>query len=450
MKRYSLLFSTVFCFCTALGQPAAERVASAFARFESDSQLRSATSSLYVIDGRTGAVIFDQNSTVGLATASTLKIVTAASAYEMLGPDFRYETKIGTIGKKGNSSLYLKPSGDPSLGSWRWRSTSDSALLNKFNSAWKQAGARPTQLVIDNRGWEGERVPDGWSWQDIGNYYGAGASGFNWRENQFDILLKSGSSVGSPVTIAGTRPRLYTVKMRSVATSAARGTGDRSYVYYPLGSDSGLVRGTIPVGEAGFVISAALPQPEREFAALLGLPSTPSTKGREPVAGDTTILYTHVSPPLDSLVFWFLRRSINLYGEAFAKTIGYQKSGKGTTDEGTSLMQMFWKEKGIDPVELKMEDGSGLSPLNRVTTHAQVQVLRYAQTRPWFGGYFAGFPEYNGMKMKSGTINGVKGFCGYQVSKDGIPYIFSFLVNNYNGSAGSLVQKMYAVLDQLK
>jgi D-alanyl-D-alanine carboxypeptidase/D-alanyl-D-alanine-endopeptidase (penicillin-binding protein 4) len=54
------------------------------------------------------------------------------------------------------------------------------------------------------------------------------------------------------------------------------------------------------------------------------------------------------------------------------------------------------------------------------------------------------------MKIKSGTINGVKGFCGYHTAKDGKEYIFSFLVNNYNGSASALVQKMYKVLDVLK
>jgi D-alanyl-D-alanine carboxypeptidase/D-alanyl-D-alanine-endopeptidase (penicillin-binding protein 4) len=54
------------------------------------------------------------------------------------------------------------------------------------------------------------------------------------------------------------------------------------------------------------------------------------------------------------------------------------------------------------------------------------------------------------MKMKSGTIGNVKGFAGYHTSKEGVTYIYSFLVNNYNGSAPALVQKMYKVLDHLK
>jgi serine-type D-Ala-D-Ala carboxypeptidase/endopeptidase (penicillin-binding protein 4) len=52
--------------------------------------------------------------------------------------------------------------------------------------------------------------------------------------------------------------------------------------------------------------------------------------------------------------------------------------------------------------------------------------------------------------MKSGTISDVKGFCGYQKSKDGDEYIFSFLVNNYSGASSQLIQKMYRVLDELK
>jgi serine-type D-Ala-D-Ala carboxypeptidase/endopeptidase (penicillin-binding protein 4) len=97
-----------------------------------------------------------------------------------------------------------------------------------------------------------------------------------------------------------------------------------------------------------------------------------------------------------------------------------------------------------------MVDGSGLSPLNRITTSAQVRVLRYARSQPWFPAFYNSFPEFNGMKMKSGTISGVKGFSGYHSSKTGQEYVFSFVVNNYNGSASSLVQKMYKVLDELK
>jgi hypothetical protein len=42
-----------------------QRLQAAFKQFESDSQLKHAVSSLYVIDAKTGNVIFDKNSQVG-------------------------------------------------------------------------------------------------------------------------------------------------------------------------------------------------------------------------------------------------------------------------------------------------------------------------------------------------------------------------------------------------
>jgi D-alanyl-D-alanine carboxypeptidase/D-alanyl-D-alanine-endopeptidase (penicillin-binding protein 4) len=161
-------------------------------------------------------------------------------------------------------------------------------------------------------------------------------------------------------------------------------------------------------------------------------------------------IYVHQSPALDSIIYWFMKKSINLYGEALIKTFAFKKNGQGLTEKGVELIQNFWKERGIAPTELNIVDGSGLSPLNRVTTHAQVSILQYAKKQFWFSGFYDALPEFNGMKMKSGTISGVKAFCGYQKSKDGNEYIFSFLVNNYNGSSSTLVQKMYKVLDELK
>ena len=151
-----------------------------------------------------------------------------------------------------------------------------------------------------------------------------------------------------------------------------------------------------------------------------------------------------------AIIYWFNKKSINLYGEALVKTFAYEKQGFASTDSGVAIVKKFWKEKGLDEDELNISDGSGLSPLNRVTTHAQVEILKYAKSKDWFPYFYDALPEYNNMKMKSGTIRDVKGFCGYQKAKDGKEYIFSFLVNNYNGSASELVKKMYKVLDNLK
>jgi serine-type D-Ala-D-Ala carboxypeptidase/endopeptidase (penicillin-binding protein 4) len=463
MQRLLPLLIICFITSTLCAQPVSERLTEAFKSFENDPQLRSALTSLYVIESKTGKVVFDKNSRIGLAPASTQKIITSATAYELLGKDFTYKTKVyysnPVIDGVLQGRLIIVPSGDPTLGSWRWQQTKEDKVVSRIVDAVKQAGIKSFAAVtVDDRKWNTEAIPDGWIWQDIGNYYGAGAAGLNWRENQYDVFLSSGASVGSKVVVEKTKPWLYRYSLESQATAGAKGSGDNAYIYFPLNDGKGIIRGTIPAGENNFTISGALPAPDYQFTAtvfdsLKAVALENRYKNVNNPYGDETkktVIHTEVSPPLDSIVYWFNRKSINLYGEALVKTFAFQKKGVGDTDEGVGLVKNFWKGKGIELAELNLVDGSGLSPLNRVTTHAQVTILQHAQKQPWYSGYYLSLPEYNGMKMKSGTIRSVKGYCGYHKSKDGNEYIYSFLVNNYNGSASSLVQKMYKVLDVLK
>jgi D-alanyl-D-alanine carboxypeptidase/D-alanyl-D-alanine-endopeptidase (penicillin-binding protein 4) len=450
---------TLFCCCIFWGrlpaQTITQKLQRAFHAFENDAQLQYASVGFYVINAKTGKVIFDKNSRVGMAPASTQKIITAATAFELLGKDFRYTTDFAVKNADGKSDVYIYPSGDPSFGSWRWESTREDKIVSRVATAIQASGtAAPGNIIINAPGWNTGQIPDGWIWQDIGNYYGAGAAALNWRENQFDLLLQSGKNIGDSVKIKGTKPVLYKYAISSLAVSAASGTGDNSYIYLPVNNQQAVVRGTIPIHEDNFTVSGSLPDPARQFAATL-LDSLQRGNQQifttyEPVADKGTIIYSAISPSLDSLIYWFLKKSINLYGEALLKTMALEKTGVAATDSGVVLLQHFWKEKGLDPAELNLYDGSGLSPLNRVTAHAQVKVLKYAARQSWFPLYLHAFPLYNGMTMKSGSISDVKSFCGYQTSHDGNSYIFSFLVNNYNGPATALVNKMYRVLDVLK
>ncbi|MEI9810468.1 MAG: D-alanyl-D-alanine carboxypeptidase [Bacteroidota bacterium] len=294
--------------------------------------------------------------------------------------------------------------------------------------------------------------------------YGAGHWPLNWNENQFDIVLSSPQETGERVNIVRKTPPIPGYYLNDYVTSAEKGSGDNAYVYLPVGDIFGKITGTIPRGEKEFKVSAAMHNPPyflidtlRNFLISNGISINEKSAvmiNQDPAAFKLKmtgkVLYTHYSPYLDSIICWFLKKSINLYGEALIKTFAYEKQGFGSTDSGIVIIKKFWKQKGIDEDELNMRDGSGLSPLNRVTTHAQVEILKYAKTKSWFPYFYNALPEYNGMKMKSGTISDVKGFCGYQKAGDGNEYIFSFLVNNYNGTASGVVNKMYKVLDLLK
>lgn len=458
LQPMSSIFSLLFFMLsfTAAAQSVTQKLTTAFDLFEKDTQLQNAIASLYVTDSD-GNVVFQKNASIGLAPASTQKVITAATAYELLGKDFRYKTDFGLLlNSDGTNSLYIKGSGDPTLGSWRWMQTRDMSVLGRIARAVTGIRLNAT-VVIDTSDWNYETIPGGWIWEDIGNYYGAGTGVFNWRENQYDIYLRSGATVGDPVVVGGTEPLLKNYTLTSKVTAAAKGSGDNAYIYFSPSSNAAIIRGTIPVSEDSFIISGALPDPLLQFKALLFQRLQVDKSNLNPLlsvlytdATATRIFHTETSPPLDSIIYWLNKKSINLYAEALLKTIGYAKTGVGNTETGMAILKSFWKGQGIPETALNLVDGSGLSPLNRVTTGAQVAVLQYAKKQAWFPGFYNSLPEYNGMKLKSGTIRGVKGFAGYYTSRNGSWYTLSFIINNYNGSSAELVKKMYAVLDVLK
>lgn len=458
----------------SFAQTVSQKLQKAFQQFESDSQLSHAISSLYVIDAKTGEVLFDKNAQVGLAPASTQKIITSVTAFELLGKEYRYKTEFGLIQPMyGNNvtadGLIIIGYGDPTFGSGRFENTKEDVIINKWRKLLEEKKVTnlfELSVYVDAGKWGTQTIPGGWIWDDIGNYYGAGTSSLNWRENQYDIYLSSGDKFGDSCKVVKTVPVINNSVTICEVKTGLSGSGDNAYVYHPPYSYYGFIRGTIPPGQNMFKISASIPEPALQFAYELGdgiskirkhsdrrrFTSSLSPLGRLVNYSklNSEIIDTHYSPSLDSIIYWFNKKSINLYGEALVKTFAWEKTGFGSTDTGVAIVKKFWKEKGLDQEELNIYDGSGLSPLNRVTTHAQVEILKYAKTKDWFPSFYDALPEYNGMKMKSGTISDVKGFCGYHTAKDGKEYIFSFLVNNYSGRASQLLSKMYKVLDMLK
>src|SRR5258708_18908916 len=203
----STFIFSLFVFISS-AQTIKEKLQTAYQQFEADSQMRHAISSLYIINAKTGEVVFDKNSQIGLAGASTQKIITAATAFELLGKDYKYKTEIG-FEKKDKAVLGIMPSGDPTFGSWRWDSTKEEKILNEIVSNIVKSKIKEFSGINVIPGFkESETIPDGWIWQDIGNYYGAGSGILNWRENQFDLILKSGKNIGDPVSIVATYPKL--------------------------------------------------------------------------------------------------------------------------------------------------------------------------------------------------------------------------------------------------
>lgn len=459
------------CCCILRAQTVEQKLLTAVKQLEADSQMRHAILGFAVADAKTGKILFEHNSQIGLAPASTQKILTSIASFELLGKEYRYKTELGYDGKIGDSVvqgfLFVKGYGDPTFGSWRYNATKPEIIKVQFINALKKNGIKRSELIfIDDNRFDIQSIPDGWIWQDIGNYYGTGCGAVNWRENQYDLMLEAGDTPGSPVTILsnGLSEIMALPAVVNELKTGPKGSGDNAYIYLPPYGTAGYLKGTIPAGEKKFTISGSLPLHAMTFGLTLeswlaGKESMRAvisgfiarvTGNRAPEYVKPKIIHTHYSPSLDSINYYFMRRSINMYGEALIKTIAYDKTGLGSTDTGVRIVRDFWASKGIEKSAINIIDGSGLSPQNRVTADALAKALLYAKSRPWYASFYESMPLYNGMKLKSGSIGGARAFAGYHTSSNGKEYVTAIVVNNHAGSSGEIVKKMYKLLDVLK
>lgn len=468
MSKRSLFALFLLISNSILAQTPIQKLERAFNSFQADPQARYAITSLLVLDANTGKILFGRNENIGLATASTLKTITAATAFSILGKDFQFQTTLAYTGNitsdgtlKGN--LVIIGSGDPTLGSARYQNK-ENTVLTQWASAIKAAGIKKIEgsVIGDDRIFGTQTTPEGWTWQDIGNYYGAGTSGLAWRENQFDIHLRPGVRSNDEVKLIRTIPEMPYLKIINELKTGSMGTGDNAYAFLPPYGSIAYLRGSWGLGIGKPGISVALPDPAFDCAyrlqdtlKRLGITaSQPATTTRlmaltdQPVPSITQKISTISSPTLTEMTYWFLKKSINLYGETLLKTIALKAGKAAGTAKGAETEIDFWSDKGIDKKAMNIIDGSGLSPANRVTTAAMASVLFQAQKEPWFSDYYKAFPEYNGMKIKSGTINNVSAFAGYYTDKVGNKYIIVININNYSGSG--INKKLFHVLDALK
>ena len=158
-------------------------------------------------DGRT---ILDINSGTMLVPASNMKLITTGAAISSLGPDFRFSTSIGYSGTVTSGvlhgDLYIIGGGDPTLGSKDSIATEIGKTFSQWEAMLRKEGIRKIEghIIGDGRWYGGMAEEPTWLWNDIGTYYGTGATGLMFYENMQSFLVSPGKAEGEPVNISPT------------------------------------------------------------------------------------------------------------------------------------------------------------------------------------------------------------------------------------------------------
>ncbi len=442
-------------------------------------EFKNAQVGLQIMNVNSGDVLYGMNSDKLMIPASVLKLVTSAAALEILGADYRFETRLGYTGVIRNGiltgDLVVIGGGDPALGSEYFP---NHYFAPHFLDSWakniREAGIRKIEgrLILDTSLYGSERIPPTWIWEDMGNYYGAGSGAISLYDNITRITFKSPTASGMPTTILSVSPKLKELQWTNNVLSSDI-SRDLAYVFGSPIDNHRIIRGTIPKNRRMYTIKASNPHPEYLLAEelLKHLASSGIF-----VSGDVSIEKTNPqnftqitaleSPSLAEIVKILNKESVNLFAEHLVKQIAAELTGIGDREAGLNIISEFWKDKGLDINQLFMEDGSGLSHFNAVSPENIVKVLRYMiKQSPHSKDFFNSLPSAgegtllyfnnsffseNSLKVKSGSMTRVRCYSGYLQLNSGNWVAFSIMVNHFSGSHVKIIREIESLLHELK
>jgi len=455
--------------------------------FAADPALKNASWGFCVIDAATGRTIISHNEHQSLVPASTQKVLTTASALMMLGADFRYQTSIGYSGYIDaggilQGDLIIKGSGDPAFGS---NAMHDSLNLGRVFAGWllavRNAGIRQIngRVLADESVFDQELIPRKWLWEDMGNYYGAGASGLTANENMYTVYFQPSNALGQPARVVMTEPPIPGMEFNNQVTTGPKGSGDQVYIFGAPYQMLRTLTGTVPLGSSNFPVRGSIPDPPFFVAAAfsdflsrndISQKQPPlshrlaAQAGTSPGAVSRT-LSSWSSPALAQIAARTNLSSVNTFAENLVKTVGSHAKGEGTTAAGNEAIKEHWKKFGLDVDGMFLYDGSGLSPSNRLTVHQLAKVLQITAGQPFYEGFQVGLPlagrtgsiasSFRGtssegvLRAKSGFLANVRSYAGYTKTADGKTLAFAFIVNDYQGTPASMREKMTRLMDAI-
>ena len=489
-----LLFPLLFCLLSfpGIAQPidsvALSNFTDAALALQNSEMLRNGTLAIAVQSTTDARPVFALNYNKSVPSASTLKLVTTATSLAVLGGDYTYKTYLEYDGKierdtlKGN--LYLRGTGDPSLGSDRFKGNLTlEGLLGRWEAAVRKAGIRHvTGAVLADPGYfESNSLADSWIWGDIGNYYGAGVMGLNINENAYRIFFRTGKSVGEPAELVKVEPALPNLTFTNKVTTNEAGTGDQVIVYSNPLSTQVILTGTVPKSNSLFSLRGSLPNGAFQAAWFFqqylqghsisvasspGIYSAPLSSGPFP----RTVLDEVTSPPLRQICEQTNLWSVNLFADALLKSVGKRLNFQSDYDGAVQSLTKYWTDKGVDMRGFFIKDGSGLSPSGSLTVQNLTGILAamakdQASYRDFYDSIAVlgqsgtvrnlgkGSRAAGTVRAKSGSIEGTRAYAGYVTTRRGERLCFALIAHKYSPDASREVStrlvKLMTLLGEL-
>ncbi len=455
-------------------------------------EYRNAHWGVLVLDLRDSTVLYERNGRRNFVPASVAKLFVTVAALEQLSADFRYVTRLWAEGPVIDGVLHgnliVRGAGDPAIGG-RFTEGDRTALFRAWADSLRQHGIHTIKgnLIGDDDYFDDTPLGIGWSWDDLTYWYAAEISALSFNDNCIDITLE-GTQAGRPASLHWEPLRTTYVQLINQTRTIAANRPLRERYERKPGTNTILLRSQVPEGRIE-TKSLTISNPTRYFVHVLrevlvregiAVQGQPVDVDDLPEKPDYSrpnfwIVATYISPPLREIIRIVNQRSQNLYAEMVLRTLGAERPvadttyAPGSAAMGLAAAARTWLNAGIDTSQIRMVDGSGLSPLNLLSPEATVRLLAYMAMHPQrdvWEAFYASLPtggqtgttlQYRlrqgmaqgNVRAKTGTLSNASSLAGYVRAADGRLLAFALFCNHYTVSTARVRATQDAIIERL-
>ena len=478
MRRLLTILAVLASALAAYGQTAAQKY---LEQLKTTEELKEAVWGVKAVKAG-GGTVAEYGSGTRMMPASNLKLFTTGLALNELGPDYRFKTRLAYSGTIENGvlkgDLYIVGGGDPTIGA----RDSVAFPLQKTFSEWEKlvraAGIRSIEgfVVGDGRWLDCEPQDMSWQLEDAATGDGTVMTGLGFGGGLQAFTVAPGAKVGDPVKVTPQFPDTPWMSWTHTAVTGASGTGDRLYYSCTGLAPVASMTGTLALGTAAKRITctnafgaltcafyfyrylenqgiiASEGPADVDPSGLLRDFAADGEQARRAVAQQSLhFIGESYSPPLKDIVRQANVQSDNYYAEALLRIMAREKAGSAGPDACASVRQDAFARLGVAGADRQQfQDGSGLSRKNYVTPDFTVRYLTAMTGSAAYPDFLASLPQAGSgtlvsrlrsapesvrtrVRVKSGSMNGVRCFSGYILPSDGKPentIVFSIMTNN--------------------
>ncbi len=470
VARLCSVLALLACFVFTSGATAPQSLENRIDQVLAQDDISTAFWGVYVRDLQSNETIYAHNPLKKFMPASTMKLLTAATAVDLFGGDHRFQTTLYFDGEVDGSvlrgDLIIRGSGDPTFG------TDEMDVYNPLQIWARRLGQMGVtrfegRLIGDDNVMDDVPYAAGWDitymTQQASRSLGLSIGGLSYNDNVVSLRLRS-STPGQPPNIS-TSPSGY-LNVENKATTSSRQYGWNLDIQRNIGTETITLTGSLPRSYRGtifvpvtnpttYTMHSFKNQLEAAGIDIEGAEAYDMDELGEDLdyQDDAEPIYVYFSPPLQVILSHMNEESINYYADMIFGTFGY------SDEAAENRVEDLLTEAGVNTSNLSIRDGSGLSRKDLISPYSLGMMLAYMANEHAQGDVFQSTLAEGGepgttlryrlggvpVRAKTGSLSSVRALAGYTVTANGRPVAFAMMANHYSTPSYRIVQ----TLDQI-